>query len=110
MSILSERKTWQRESAPREIPRLTSAQRRNVRRVLAHLVAELGARTAAHAMGLTEEAFGKIRQPSRKPSMRVVVLAAYVAGVETADVLAGRWETHRCPACGHIGPHDAVPR
>ena len=115
MSVLTERKTWKRKPSPtappRELPRLTLDQRANVRRVLDFLTVVFGSpRALANAMGMTEAGLRKVRQPSRSPTRRTAILAAYVAGVTAEDVLAGRWQRHTCPACGHVGPHDAVTR
>lgn len=106
MSILTAKRTWTRTSKRRVLRVLTQTQSANVRRVLRLLAAEHGSNTKlASVLCMTPRALERARSPSRRISMELTFVVARIAGVGVDDVLAGRWERHVCPQCGHIGAH-----
>lgn len=104
MAILTHRTTWTRRSPAKEyrrgLERLTPEQCANVRRVLAHLTLEHGAKELARALGLTAVALEKARNPSRPQSPRLAFAISRMLDVSVDAVLAGAWVRVACPHCG----------
>jgi hypothetical protein len=102
MSILEAKMVWRRDEADRKHPprALTQAERDNVRRALASLLAKHGRGELAARMELTRDALRKLLK--RPPTRRVAALIAWIAGVEPAAVLSGAWPSV-CPTCGRSG-------
>jgi hypothetical protein len=108
MSILTAKRTWNRRPPPKRrlLRVLTPTQSANVRRVLRFLAVEHGSgNKLASALGMTPRALERARVPSRRISVELTFITARIAGVGVDDVLAGRWERHVCPSCGHVGAH-----
>lgn len=114
MSILTVKQTWKRAQSARvrqyaALRVLTLEQAENVRLVIRHLVVVYGsAQRLAREMGVTVSVTEKASAPSRHKSARLAFILARVAGVGVDDVLAGRWQRHSCPECGHVGAHLVV--
>jgi hypothetical protein len=106
MSILRERKVWRREvylPVARKLSRLSPEQQENVRRAMRYLTVKYGGpRKFAAALGVSYQAFWKLRNPSRAIPVRRAVLVAALAQVPVDDVLTGRWPTE-CPHCNGTG-------
>ena len=104
MAILTARTVWTRRSpakqARRSLERLTPEECAHVRRVLAHLTLEHGARELARALGMTATALEKARNPSRPQSPRLAFAISRMLDVSVDAVIAGHWVRVACPHCG----------
>lgn len=112
MTILTEKKTWERKRSPfaqlrKDRATLTQEQQANVRRALSKLVRRYGtfARLAA-AMGMSIHGLMKARSPSRPQSPRLTIIVARVAECSVDDILTATWPPPvvcpRCKGCGHV--------
>lgn len=103
MPILTHKTVWRRHAEPsprRSLVRLTPDECANVRRVIAHLTVEHGAAGLARALGITRDALGKARVPSRPQSPRMVFALARLTELPVDAILAGVWAQSTCPHCG----------
>jgi hypothetical protein len=110
MTILTEKKKWQRKRSPfaahrKERATLTPEQQANVRRALRHLLRRFHTRARlAAAMGMSLNGYEKARTPLRGQTPRLALIVARVAECSIDDILTAKWPPPVvCPRCKGVG-------
>lgn len=107
MTILTAKQAWRRNPIPeRKWGRsfLTEREQTNVRRAVKALVRRGNLTKLCADAGISRGALAKASQPSRRPSPRIALAVAKIAGVAFDDILTGAWPVATtCPRCGGCG-------